>query len=71
MQKELLDNDKWDKVEIQYDEEGWPLTFRPAGSPAGTWPRVPWWHSAPSSLRNSDGKSYVLLYVLLLSIFCV
>lgn len=44
MQKELLENDKV-VVDIKYDADGWPLTFRPAGSPAGTWPHTPWWHS--------------------------
>jgi hypothetical protein len=38
-------------VKINYNSDGWPLSFRPAGSPAGTWPHTPWWHCAcPQSI---------------------
>lgn len=35
-----------DSVVITYDASGWPLTFRPPGSPAGTFPHCSWWHCA-------------------------
>jgi hypothetical protein len=33
-------------VKVKYNVNGWPLNFRPAGSPAGVWPHTSWWHCA-------------------------
>ena len=40
-------------ITIRYNSHGWPLDFRPPGSPAGTWPHVVWWHSASCSLLHA------------------